>query len=258
MRKGVSGLVLTLLMLHGGSAGSADAPSVFRDPITGIELLDIPGGTFSMGCAGEWTARCFDWEKPAHEVTLSSFRLARTEVTQAQWRKVMGEDPADLQAKECGDDCPVESVAWDDVQEFLKKLNSMGEHKFRLPTEAEWEYACRSGGKEESYSGGSDPDKVAWHESNSGRHVHPVGKMAANGFALHDMSGNVMEWVQDIYGAYAAAAATDPLVESGGSDRVFRGGFFSSVHRQLRCTMRNKNSSSLKVPTIGFRLAMTP
>ncbi|WP_130472627.1 formylglycine-generating enzyme family protein [Candidatus Magnetaquicoccus inordinatus] len=258
MGEAVRGLIMVLALSCSATVAAADPPSTFRDPVTGMELVNVPGGTFSMGCNLEWNDRCFDNEKPAHEVTLSAFRIGRSEVTQEQWRKVMGEDPADLSAKDCGGDCPVDSVAWDDVQEFIKKLNSMGEHKYRLPTEAEWEYACRSGGKEEIYSGANTADTVAWYNDNSKRELHPVGKRSANGFAVSDMSGNVWEWVQDIYGAYAAAAATDPVVESGGSDRIFRGGYFGSVSRHLRCTMRNRGSSSMKVNAIGFRLAMTP
>jgi formylglycine-generating enzyme required for sulfatase activity len=256
MGKAITSLALGIALVSSSALAEPTAP--FRDPVTGMELLYIPGGTFAMGCIGAWIERCFDNEKPAHEVTLSPFRLGRTEVTQAQWRAVMGDDPPDLKSKECGDNCPVESVAWDDVQEFIKKLNGMGEAKYRLPSEAEWEYACRSGGKEEIYAGGAQADELAWYESNSNRLPHPVASRSPNALGLHDMSGNVWEWVQDIYGSYSAPAVSDPVVESGGSDRLFRGGFFGSVQRQLRCTIRSRTSSSLKVNAIGFRLAMTP
>jgi formylglycine-generating enzyme len=137
--------------------------------------------------------------------------FGKYEVTQAQWEAVMGNNPAYF--KQCGESCPVESVSWNDVQEFIKKLNQQTGKTYRLPTEAEWEYAARSGGKSEKYSGGNNVDSVAWYNGNSGKQTHPVGRKQPNGLGIYDMSGNVWEWVEDIYSnsAYRAHNRNNPI-----------------------------------------------
>ena len=165
------------------------------------------------------------------------FWMGKYEVTQAQWEAVMGSNPSRF--KNCGGDCPVEEVSWNDVQEFIRRLNARsGGGKYRLPTEAEWEYAARAGTTTDTYAGditqrdGNDPvlDGIAWYYENSGSRTHPVGGKSPNGFRLHDMLGNVQEWVGDWKGGYPGGAVTDPVGPESGSYRVARGGswFFSA------------------------------
>ncbi|MBF0165336.1 MAG: SUMF1/EgtB/PvdO family nonheme iron enzyme, partial [Magnetococcales bacterium] len=224
----------------------------FEDPVTGMEFVLVPGGTFQMGC-DSWTSDCDDDEKPVHQVTLSGFWLGKTEITQGQWQAVMGSNPSKFSS--CGDQCPVEKVSWEDVQTFIKKLNARGDGKFRLPTEAEWEYACRSGGKEENYSGGKGVDQVAWYDGNSGHKTHPVGTRSANGLGLFDMSGNVYEWVQDWNTDYSSAAQTNPIYDSSGSYRVYRGGSWVYGASNTRCANRYSYTPDGRFHILGARLA---
>jgi formylglycine-generating enzyme required for sulfatase activity len=188
------------------------------------EMVDIPGGSFQMG-----SNNGHDVEKPVHSVTIKPFRLGKYEVTQSQWQAMMGGNPADF--KNCGDDCPVEQVSWDDVQSFIKELNQKTEGHYRLPTEAEWEYACRSGGQSQKYCGGNSPGNIAWSDGNSGDKTHPVGQKQSNGMGLYDMSGNVHEWMEDCFHGNYSGAPSDGRAWLTGGDcnrRVFRGGSWSS------------------------------
>ncbi len=167
--------------------GKPDEPrgpdgKTWTDSVTGMAFVWVPKGCFEMGC-GTWTSDCDSDEKPVHEVCLDSFWMGKHEVTQGEWKKIMGNNPSTFKK---GDKYPVERVSWNDAQEFIRRLNAKtgGRGKFRLPTEAEWEYACRSGGKPQKYAGGSDPDRVAWYGSNSGGSTHPVGTKAANGLGI--------------------------------------------------------------------------
>ncbi|MFN4257335.1 MAG: SUMF1/EgtB/PvdO family nonheme iron enzyme, partial [Saprospiraceae bacterium] len=184
----------------------------------------VQGGTFQMGCTNE-PQDCDDDEKPVHSVTLADFYIGKYEVTQKQWRDIMGSNPSYF--KNC-DNCPVENVSWDDVQEFLKKLNAKYPGKnYRLPTEAEWEYAARGGqqSKGHQYAGSDNLGLVAWYNGNSGNKTHPVGERKANELGLYDMSGNVWEWCWDLY---------DPEVY--GSYRIFRGGSWAESERGCGAT----------------------
>ena len=157
----------------------------------------------------------------------------------SQWEKVTGSNPSGFKK---GDNYPVESVTWDDAKEFIRKLNGKSGYTFRLPTEAEWEYAARSGGKAEKYAGGSDIDAVAWYGSNSGKSTHPVGTKAPNGLGIYDMSGNVWQWCEDVYdeNAYKKHQRNNPVSTSGGSSRVLRGGSWSRDATWVRCTFRGQ------------------
>ncbi len=248
-------LVLALaLLLAPCNVAAAISPvsKTWTDPTTGMEFIWVRGGSFEMGC-GSWTSDCDDDEKPGHSVSLKGFWLGKYEVTQAQWQKVMGVTPSHFKK---GGDYPVETVSWNDVQQFIKALNAKGSAKFRLPSEAQWEYACRSSGKTEKYSGGTDVGRVAWYGGNSNGSTHPVGRKEPNGLGLHDMSGNVWEWVEDLYhGSYSGAPADgNAWVSGGGSERVIRGGGWSYEPRGARCVCRLKSNPVNRISSLGFRL----
>ncbi|HIJ83410.1 MAG: hypothetical protein HW380_200 [Magnetococcales bacterium] len=224
---------------------------------TGIEFVRVPGGTFQMGC-GSWQSDCSSDEKPVHEVRVGEFEMGKYEVTQGQWQAVMGANPSGFTS--CGDQCPVEKVSWDDVQGFISRLNGRRDGcTYRLPTEAEWEYACRSGGREEKYCGGGNVDQVAWYSENSGGKTHPVGQKSANGLGLHDMGGNVWEWVSDRDDGkfYANSPRDNPQGPSSGSDRVDRGGGWGSYPADVRSAFRNIDDPGYRYDDLGFRLSRT-
>lgn len=246
-------LVACLVLLLAAPAHSARPGEIWTDPATGMEFVWVPQGCFQMGStSGEAD------EKPVHEVCVDGFWLGKTEVTQGQWTRVMGSNPSRFKK---GDDYPVEQVSWNDVQEYIGKLNEQGNGKFRLPAEAEWEYAARSGGRDETYAGGEDVERVAWHNGNSGRSTHRVGTKAPNGLGLYDMSGNVWEWVQDWYAedAYASHSKSNPISNNSASgNRVLRGGCwnFNPVH--TRAAERDKSTPDNRLRCVGFRLVRLP
>ncbi|MBF0310491.1 MAG: formylglycine-generating enzyme family protein [Magnetococcales bacterium] len=217
----------------------------------GIEFVRVPGGCFQMG-SNDGEAD----EKPVHEVCVDGFEMGKYEVTQKQWRAVMGSDPPELNFKGC-DDCPVERVSWLQVQEFIGKLNGGRSGPYRLPSEAEWEYACRGGRSGETYCGGNDIDRVAWHGGNSEGKTHPVGRKAANGFGLHDMSGNVWERVSDWYGYYANSPRNNPKGPDRGFDRVERGGGWFLNALSVRSAYRSRSDPGYRGLDLGFRLSRT-
>lgn len=225
---------------------SAGAPltMAFRDfnhtfTVNGVQftMVEVGGGTFTMGATSEQGSDAWDEEKPAHEVTLSDYYIGQTEVTQALWEAVMGSNPSDSK----GDNLPVEQVSWDDCQVFIQKLNQLTGKQFRLPTEAEWEYAARGGRKSRGYkyAGGNDIGLVAWYEDNSGNETHPVATKQANELGVYDMSGNVEEWCSDWYDDYRLSSQSDPQGPSSGSFRVYRGGCYYNFARNCRVSYRN-------------------
>jgi formylglycine-generating enzyme len=228
--------------------------AVIDDP---YHMVLIQGGAFTIGCTSEQGSDCYDVESPSHRITLSSFYLSKYEVTQAQWRQVMGSDPPNLGFKGC-DQCPVESVSWEEVQQFLQKLNARTGKKYRLPTEAEWEYAARGGNQSRGYkyAGSNNQDEVAWHGGNSDSKTHPVGQKTANELGLYDMSGNVYEWCQDWYGAYTSNSQSNPVGAASGSSRVVRGGSWGNSARYCRVSDRFSNTPASRDDDLGFRLAL--
>lgn len=226
------------------SAGEPDAGKVIRDCPSCPEMVVIPAGSFEMGGA-----------EAAHLVTLKSFALGKTEITQGQWKAVMGHNPSHFAA--CGDDCPVEQVSWNEVHEFARKLSASTGKQYRLPSEAEWEYACMAG-EQYQYCGSDNLDSVAWHPGNSGNRTHPAAGKQANAFGLHDMNGNVWEWVEDTYHADFNGAPTDGSAWlNDGENRVLRGGSWIASPRVGRGTGRNWNKPGSSYYNLGFRLAMT-
>jgi formylglycine-generating enzyme required for sulfatase activity len=213
----------------------------------------IPPGVFQMGCPpGEGG---LENERPQHRVTLSNgFYLGVHEVTQAQWRAVMPSNPSHFK----GDDRPVENVSWDDCQEFCKRLGERTGKRFRLPTEAEWEYACRAGTTSEYHSGNGEEalQRVGWYRANSDQQTQAVGKLAANAWGLHDMHGNVWEWCADWYGAYPKNDQKDPQGCSNGDARVLRGGSWGFEPRCCRAACRGGSAPGGRYSYIGCRVCL--
>ena len=218
-------------------------------------MVAVEGGTFKMGATSEQGSDADSSEEPVHQVTLSSYYIGQTEVTQALWKAVMGKNPSWYK----GDDKPVENVSWDDCQKFFKKLNKLTGKRFRLPTEAEWEYACRGGKKSRGYkySGSNTIGDVAWYKDNSSSETHPVGTKSPNELGIYDMSGNVLEWCQDWYGSYSSAAQTNPTGASSGSGRVFRGGRWSGNAGHCRSSNRSSIAPDYRNDFHGLRLALS-
>ena len=221
-----------------------------------FEMVYVEGGTFRMGATEEQGENAFDRGKPVHRVSLSGYLIGKHEVTQGLWREVMGSNPSYNKA---GEDYPVECVSWEDCQAFIAKLNARTGMSFRMPTEAEWEYAARGGKKSEGYKyAGSDGlDEVGWYGDNSGELTHPVGKKKPNELGLHDMSGNVFEWCQDWFGAYSMEAQTNPTGPQSGGDRVLRGGSCCFNARYCRVSNRSYGDPGLRCDRHGLRLALS-
>lgn len=241
---------------------SAGAPltMAFRDfnhtfTVNGVQftMVEVGGGTFTMGATSEQGSDAWDEEKPAHEVTLSDYYIGQTEVTQALWEAVMGSNPSDSK----GGNLPVERVSWDDCQVFIQKLNQLTGKQFRLPTEAEWEYAARGGRKSRGYkyAGGNNIDSVAWCDGNSGNETHPVATKQANELGIYDMSGNVLEWCSDWCGDYTSSSQSDPQGPSSGSFRVIRGGCYYNFARNCRVSYRISNTLDYRCGYLGLRLS---
>jgi len=239
---------------------ATNLPWRVRDTGTGIEMVLIPPGTFTMGCSASNSYGCGS-DETQHQVTLTNaFYLSRTEVTQAQWLAKMGSNPSYF----TGDTSrPVEQVSWNDIQPFCTSTG------MRLPTEAEWEYAFRAGTTTAfhgmpGYLNGTNDDNqlgtIAWFGSNSGLQTHAVAGKAANGFGLYDMAGNVFEWCQDWWGAYASDAQTNPTGPSSGNSRLLRGGAWGGNSGYCRASLRYVYLASpdYRYYAVGFRVARTP
>jgi formylglycine-generating enzyme required for sulfatase activity len=242
-------------------------PTVWRDAVSGVEFVWVPAGCYRMGC-GDWSDSCEPDEYPVHDVCVDGFWLGRYELTQDQWQKIMGKNPANINR---APERPVNQVSWQDVQSYLKKLNARGtEGKYRLPTEAEWEYACRSAGREEKYAGGTDAAEraagstyihtIGWVGQHFADGPFPPGKKMANGLGLYDMSGNLWEWTQDsyIHGAYRFSESKNPTWSQISPYRIVRGGSWFSYTRHARCAQRHAFAVNFKNFDLGMRLAKTP
>lgn len=243
------------------------------EPVTGIEFVWIKGGCFKMGCI-DWIGQCKPNEYPVHKVCLDGFWLGKYPITQNQWLKIFEENPSYFQEKVQN---PVENVSWHDARKYIARLNMVeGNAIFRLPTEAEWEYACRGNETLMNYAGSMDPEEVAWYRGNSGGSTRPVGMRKPNRIGLFDMSGNAFEWVQDVYDeqAYAHHDLYNPIVGTGltpyhdkylsiiepyiGRDsyRVTRGGSWHHPPSAARCSSRYSMVASSKKSYVGFRVVV--
>ena len=218
-----------------------------------FKMIYVKSGTFIMGATSEQTGAYSD-ELPAHSVTLGNYYIGETEVTQELWTAVMGSNPSRFSGNM---QCPVEMVSWNDCQTFISKLNELTRATFRLPTEAQWEFAARGGNNSQGYiySGSNTIDDVAWYASNSSSTTHPVKTKAPNELGIYDMSGNVWEWCSDWWGGYTSSAQTDPTGPNTGSRRVFRGGSWYSIATHSRITIRDNCAPSISGKNAGLRLA---
>ena len=230
-----------------------EEPSVRQIYANGVyfKMIRVEGGSFTMGATSEQGA--YDWERPAHNVTLSTYYIGEMEVTQALWQAIMGSNPSRFS----GSQKPVEQVSWSDCRTFITRLNNLTGYTFRLPTEAEWEYAARGGSKSYgyNYAGSNTVNNVAWHRDNSSG-THNVGQKSSNELGLYDMSGNVWEWCQDRWGYYSSGSQKNPTGPSSGDYRVRRGGGWSSESWDCRVSYRYYYSPSDYYDSIGFRLAL--
>lgn len=236
-------------------ASAGETKIEIKEGVTPLVFVPVKGGTFEMGDPNGQKHNDDISEAPAHKVTLSDYQICKIEVTQDQWQAVMGKNPAHDQ-----DDVqkPVENVSWNDTQAFVQKLGQMTGHQFRLPTEAEWEFAARGGtkGKGTLYAGSDNAEDVA----NSFEYGHgktwAVGQVGANELGLFDMCGNAAEWVQDFYADYTAADQTDPKGPASGDYHVYRGGHCNKNADECTVTIRMKFAPVLPAPSIGLRLVL--
>ena len=240
------------------SETDSDGNEVFNVKGVSFKMIKVEGGTFMMGATSEQGKDAFKDEKPAHSVTLSDYYIGETEVTQELWEAVMGSTPSSYSGYP---QRPVERVSWNDCQEFITKLNQLTGKNFRLPTEAEWEYAARGGNKSKGYkySGSNTIDDVAWYKDNSGNGTHNVKTKLANELGIYDMSGNVWEWCQDWYDRkyYQNSLQTNPTGPSSGSGRVIRGGSWHLNAKHCRVSNRSYYYPGYRNDYLCLRLALS-
>lgn len=254
----------------GSSAFGASGPggSAIEEFTVGdvtFKMIRVEGGTFTMGATPEQGSDAYEDEKPAHKVTLTkAYYLGETPVTQGLWVEVMGDNPSYFgeDAGSYGDDwesLPVELVSWEDCQKFIHKLNHKTGKRFRLPTEAEWEFASRGGNKSAGYryAGSDELEEVAWYDDNSDQETHPVKELSPNELGLYDMSGNVVEWCQDWYDDYSSSAQTNPKGPSSGTFRVYRDGCWCSSAWCCRSSYRNGLTPDDRCRGLGLRLCLS-
>lgn len=237
-------------------AALASSPVMAADKIPEVPIVFVKGGCFEMG--DTFGDGGID-EKPTHQVCLDDFYIGKFEVTQEQWERVMNGNPSKFKK---GGNYPAENVSWDDAREFIRRLSGLTGLKWRLPSEAEWEYAARSGGKKEQFAGsdkGQNPDDYAWYDGNSGDCTHPVGEKKPNGLGLYDMSGNVWEWVQDRYDRdyYRQSPHKNPKGDPFGLNRILKGGSAGTGKGFLRATYRDYVAPDTRGALFGLRLALS-
>ena len=239
---------------HSGSTSNTAGLSAELNKLIN-NMVYVSGGTFTMGGTSEQGSEAYDDEKPTHSVTLCSYYICKYEVTQALWRAVMGSNPSYHK----GDNLPVEWVSWNDCQTFINRLNNYTGRNFRLPTEAEWEFAARGGNysRHYKYSGSNYISDVAWYCDNSGNRTHPVGTKQANELGLYDMSGNVWEWCSDRYGSYSSYSQSNPTGATSGFGRVERGGNWCGLARYCCSSHRSDYAPGNSFDDLGLRLVLS-
>ncbi len=265
--------ILTLLLLVPLTAAAQytveagkpeEAPAMTEATKQGIidtllsNMVTVEGGTFQMGATPDQGDLAYDDEKPVHQVTLSTYKIGRYEVTQREWEAVMGRTEVMSKFTMRGPNMPMYAISWEDCQEFIKKLNAKTGHHFRLPTEAEWEFAARGGNKSRGtlYAGSNKIEDVAWTDGTTGMFpLTSVGMKQPNELGLYDMSGHVSEWCSDWEGAYPATAQTNPKGPASGKYKIRRGGSFHTVKAACRASARQASTPVSYAIYIGFRLA---
>jgi len=248
------GCVHNLQLRKGPTDQNQDLVAHFTDPFTEMEFVLVPGGSFMMGSPENEQGRSED-EGPRQTVHIDAFYLGKYEVTQAQWEAVMGEEPSHFKS---GPDYPVENVSWNDVQKFLKRLNKKTERPYRLPTEAEWEYACRTG-RQTRFCFGNDNNTLkqyGWFEVNADGETHPVGTLRPNRWKLYDMHGNVSELVADGRRGYIEREVRNPMGPTGSFRALHRGGSWLYPAYMCRSSKRISAKKDFRSHIIGFRLAV--
>ena len=245
-------LLATIVMVLLGSFVSA-AQEPARN-VLDIPMVVVAGGTFEMGGIETYGEQCYPDEFPKHTVTVDDYYIGQFEVTQELYKFVMGYNPSHF----VGDSLPVDNISWVDAKTFIHELNKMTGKQYRLPTEAEWEFAARGGrwSQDLNYSGSDDLNAVGWCDGNSGRRTHAVGTKAPNELDIYDMCGNVYEWCQDRYAIYKADPQTNPQGPDFGKARVMRGGSWRSEARNCRNTYRSSEDYEAHILNCGLRLAM--
>ena len=254
----ISGVSVKLTVNRAGTGSGGGGSKTYTVNGVSFKMITVAGGTFQMGAQStdpngqNYDADAYSDESPVHQVTLSAFTIGETEVTQALWEAVMGSNPSYFKDPVL----PVEQVSWDDCQTFLTKLNQLTGKTFRLPTEAEWEYAARGGNESTGYkySGSNTIGNVAWYYDNGGSKTHAVGTKQANELGIYDMSGNVCEWCSDRYGNYGSSSQTNPTGAASGYFRVFRGGSWAYIARGCRVSYRRYFNPALRSSDLGLRL----
>ena len=250
--------VLTTNASSSVASGTSSSGNTITIPVKNgisIDMVRVEAGTFTMGATAEMK-NPWDDEKPTHRVTLTNdYYIGKYEVTQTLWQAVMGNNPSEFK----GDNLPVEKVSWKDCQDFISKLNRITGKTFRLPTEAEWEYAARGGNKSRGYqySGSNNLSDVAWYMDNSGDKTHAVGTKQPNELGIYDMSGNVWEWCQDWYGKYSSSSQVNPTGANSGSYRVKRGGSWEIIDWGCRSSYRYSSVPDFCGSNLGFRLFLS-
>lgn len=264
MKRHSLAMAALLLFVLAISAGCKKDDSTYNKSFTveGVtfKMVFVRGGTFTMGGTEEQGVYGNNlFERPTHSVTLSDFYMGETEVTQALWQAVMGNNPS----HNVGENLPVEMINWDKCQEFVSKLNTMlasqlGGKQFVMPTEAEWEYAARGGNKSKKYmySGSNEINEVGWHRDNSEEHTCPVAGKKANELGIYDMTGNVGEWCSDWFGTYSDVAQTNPIGPETGTIRISRGGYFCTMYENCRLSWRGGGNPNEAYNYIGLRLVL--
>jgi len=245
---------------RGGGSSSEEPPlppKLTVEQLREYPMVMVSGGTFMMGCNPQ-VSDCYEDEIPATQKSVSDFYIGKYEVTGRVWRSVMDEDTDSRTYAPC-DECPIVMVSWDEVQTFITRLNAMTGKTFRLPTEAEWEFAALGGNESKGYRyAGSDVlDEVVWHEGNTGMEVQPTGTKKPNELGLHDMSGNVWEWCADLYKPYGVQSQ-DPAPGSKDTQYVLRGGSTEDIGKVCRVKTRYPQTPDFKFDNVGFRLAASP
>ena len=240
-----------LISAHPRQATAADNSVIFTEPVTAMEFILVHGGCYKMGdTVGDGYV-----DELVHEVCVEDFYIGKYEVTQGEYKRIAGKNPSYWKG---GDKFPVEKVNWHEAQDFITKMNTKTSKNFRLPTEAEWEYAARSGGKIEKYAGSTSPDDVAWYRKNSDGKTHRVGEKLPNGLGIYDMSGNVKEWCEDWYDMnyYQISPKDNPKGPTSGERRIARGGHYDRIDEQVRTFYRDGNKPEHRRAKMGFRLVM--